>query len=92
MKSDDQALRDRLRLKYIPFDPTPELIEKVDAFFAMSDAEQAGHLGLAYNEEAEFLISIMTARALYKDPVDRSPGTITQDKVNRYPDRYDWKP
>ena len=92
MRPDDRALRDRLRLKYIPFDPTSVLIEKVEAFFAMSDAEQAGRLELAYNEEAEFLISILTARALYKDPVDRNPGSITQDKVNRYPDRYDWKP
>ena len=92
MRPDDQALRDRLRLKYIPFDPTPELIEKVDAFFAMSDAEQAGRLEIAYNEEAEFLINIMTARALYKDPVDRQDGSITEAKVARYPDRYGWNP
>lgn len=86
--ADNQDLRDRLRLKYIPFDPTPELIEKVEAFLALSDEEQSHVLEFSYNEEAEFWISMLTARALYEDPVDRSPGSITEDKVARYPERY----
>jgi len=84
----NQELRDRLRLKYIPFDPTPELIAEVEAFLSMSDAERSHKLETAYNEEAEFLISIETARVLYKAPIDRHHGSITQVKVDAYPERY----
>ena len=85
---DNQDLRDRLRLKYVPFDPTPELITEAEAFLSLSDTERSHRLETAYNEKAEFLISLETARALYVDPVDRQDGLITQAKVDRHPDRY----
>lgn len=93
MSHPDQELRDRLQLKYIPFDADDsDLIAKAEAFFELSDEEKTRELETAFNEEAEFLIEIMTARALYKDPVDRDPGSITEEKVRAYPERYDWKP
>ncbi|OAE45437.1 hypothetical protein A7J57_00130 [Agrobacterium tumefaciens] len=81
------AVKDRLRLKYLPFDPTPETVADAEAFLLLSDAEQAHELEFAYNERAEFLICLMTARALYVDPLDRRDGSITQAKVDRHPER-----
>lgn len=85
-------VKERLRLKYVPFSPTPELIERVEAFLALSDDEQKHVLDTSYNEDAELWISVLTARALYEDPLDKRDGSITEAKVARYPDRYDWKP
>ncbi|WP_276117949.1 hypothetical protein [Pararhizobium qamdonense] len=85
---DNQGLRDRLKLKYLPFDPTPEAIAEAEAFIAMSDAEQAHELEISFNERAEVLISLVTAQALYKDPADRDPGSITEAKVAAHPERY----
>ncbi|RVL87695.1 hypothetical protein CN140_01820 [Sinorhizobium meliloti] len=90
--SDNQDLRERLKLKYLPFDPTPETVDRVDAFLGNSDEEQTAFLKTVPDVEADFWISLLTARALYKDPVDRNPGSITEDKVDRYPDRYRWSP
>lgn len=84
----DQELRDRLRLKYVPFDPDPETIADAEAFLSMNDNEQRQVLDTSFNEQAEFFIALLTARALYKSPVDRSPGSITQEKLDAYPDRY----
>ncbi|MBY3594183.1 hypothetical protein HJA87_30605 [Rhizobium bangladeshense] len=81
-------VKERLRLKYVPFSPTPEMIEQAEAFLSLSDAERAHRLETAYNEEAEFLISLETARALYVDPLDKRDGSITEAKVARYPERY----
>lgn len=84
----DQELRDRLRLKYVPFDPDPETIANAEAFLSMSDDEQRQVLDTSFNEQAEFFIALLTARALYKSPVDRSPGSITAAKVAAHPERY----
>lgn len=78
----------RLRLKYLPFGPTPELIERVEAFLSMSDDEQKHVLDTSYNEDAELWISVLTAHALYEDPLDKRDGSITEAKVARYPQRY----
>ncbi|MBY3044860.1 hypothetical protein [Rhizobium leguminosarum] len=81
-------VKERLRLKYVPFNPKPEAIAEAEAFLALSDAEQAHELEFAHNERAEFLVSLMTARALYENPPDRRNGVITEAKVARYPERY----
>jgi hypothetical protein len=91
-KQKSAEAKERLKLKYLPFEPTSELIEQAGAFLSLSDADRSHRLETSYNEEAEFLIAIETARALYRDPADRNPGSITEDKVARYPDRYGWKP
>ncbi len=85
---DNQDLRERLKLKYLPFDPDPAVIAKVEAFLAISDNEQVRILESSYNEDAEFWINVMTARALYQNPVDKRDGSITEEKVARYPERY----
>lgn len=41
------------------------------------------------DEAAELYITLLTARALYVDPIDRGSG-ITEAKVAKYPDRYRW--
>lgn len=91
MSDHDQELRDRLRLKYLPFDADdPDVLAEVERFLSMSDEEQYEFTRLLFNEEYEFWNSLMTARALYKAPVDRDPGSITQAKVDAYPERYRW--
>jgi len=87
----DQELRDRLKLKYLPFyADDADLVAEVDRFLALSPDEQAAFTELLYNEEYEFYNGIQTARALYKPPVDRDPGSITEEKVRAYPERYRW--
>ncbi len=81
-------VKERLQLKYVPFSPTPEAVAEAEAFLALSDGEQAHELEIAYSERAEFLVSLMTARALYEDPLDKRDGSITEAKVARYPERY----
>ncbi|MDX0503624.1 hypothetical protein GOC80_13410 [Sinorhizobium medicae] len=54
----------------------------------MSDDDQKHVLDTSYNEEAELWISVLTARALYEDPLDKRDGSITEAKVARYPERY----
>ncbi|MBY5820040.1 hypothetical protein HFN60_31095 [Rhizobium leguminosarum] len=85
---ENKQLREQLKLKYIPFEPTPELIAKAEAFLLLSDAERSRRLETAPNDEVEFLISLETARALYVNPLDRRDGSITDAKVARYPERY----
>jgi hypothetical protein len=86
------AIKERLRLKYLPPGADLDDLSRIEAFLAMSDEEQRHVLDTSFNEEAEFFIGLLTARALYKAPVDRHPGSITEDKVAAYPERYSWKP
>lgn len=91
MSHPDQELRDRLKLKYLPFNADdPDTLAEVKRFLAMSDDEQAAFVRVLYNEEYELWNAVMTARALYKSPVDRDPGSITEAKVDAYPERYRW--
>jgi hypothetical protein len=81
-------VKERLRLKYVPFSPTPEAVAEAEAFLSLSDAERSRRMKTACNEKVEFLISLETARTLYVDPLDRQDGLITEAKVARYPERY----
>lgn len=78
----------RLRLQYVPFQPTPEMIEKVEAFLSMSDDEQKQVLDTYSSDETEIWISVLTARAIYEERQDKGNGTITEERVARYPERY----
>lgn len=84
--------KQRLRLQYVPFQPTPEMIEKVEAFLQMSDGGQQQVINTCISDEAELLISVLTARAMYEERQDKGDGSITEDMVARYPDRYGWQP
>lgn len=90
----DDVLKDILRLKWLPFGGGYVMRhqEQIEAFLAMSDDEQSDFMKPMSNERAEFWIEVLTARALYQDPVDKRDGSITEAKVAAYPDRYDWKP
>lgn len=78
----------RLRLQYVPFSPTPEMIERVEAFLVMSDDEQKQVLDACDNEQAELWMSVLTARAIYEERQEKGDGSITEERVARYPDRY----
>lgn len=84
--------KERLKLKYLPFDFVFEKVDEYERYLSMSDDERNAFVADMSNEEFEFWCALETARALYQDPVDRDPGSITQDKVDAYPDRYEWKP
>lgn len=84
--------KQRLRLQYVPFQSTPEMIEKVEAFLLLSDEEQQQVLDTCSSDEAELWISVLTARAIYEERQDKGTGSITEERVARYPDRYGWQP
>lgn len=86
-----ETLRDWLRLKWIPGDPSADEIVRYDDYLALSDAEQSALMRGMSGDELEIYIELETARALYVDPVDRESG-ITETKVARYPERYRWNP
>ncbi|RVP48115.1 hypothetical protein [Sinorhizobium medicae] len=81
------TLRDWLRVKWIPGDPTGDDIVRFDDHLSLSPAEQLTAVREMSDDEAEFWMELETARALYVDPVDRESG-ITEAKVARYPERY----
>lgn len=79
-------VNERLKLKYVSFSPTPDMIAKAEDFLSVSDAERSHRLETAPDDEVELLISLETARALYEDPLDRQDGSITKAKVAQYPE------
>jgi hypothetical protein len=85
------AICDRLQLKWLPTD-TVDGVREIESFLQLLDCDQTDLIQAADNEQAEWYIEILTSRAMYVSPVDRDPGSITQDKVDAYPDRYRWEP
>lgn len=84
------AVKDRLKLKYLPVDFDFNLVQEYERYLSMSDGEQTTFVSGMPTEEYEFWNDLETARALYIDPVDKRDGSITQAKVDAHPDRYGW--
>ncbi len=82
------TVRDWLRMRWIPGDPSGDDIVRYDDYLALSDEERSSAIREMSDRDAEFYIELETARALYVDPVDRESG-ITEAKVARY-ERYRW--
>ncbi len=89
----ERDLREVLRLKYLPIGEGFDIrhLDEYERFLGLTIDEQQIYMSTVSDDAAELFIALLTARALYKDPVDRHPGSITQDKVNAYPDRYQWE-
>lgn len=85
------TLRDWLRMKWIPGDPSADDILSYDDWLALPPEERDARYRHMSETDADFWVEVETARALYRDPVDREPG-ITEAKVARYPERYRWSP
>lgn len=83
-----EAAKERLRLKYLPVDFDISRVDEYERYLSMTDDQQKAFVSSMSNDEVEFWIALETARALYQDPVDRHPGSITEAKVARYPERY----
>jgi hypothetical protein len=86
------AAKDRLRLKYLPVDFDHDRIDEYERYLSMSDDDQSAFVRGMLTEEYEFWNDLETARALYVDTADKMDGSITEAKVDRYPERYGWKP
>ncbi|KPF43034.1 hypothetical protein [Rhizobium sp. AAP43] len=80
--------KQRLRLQYVPFQPTPEMIDRVEAFLHMSEDEQQQVIEACDSDDAELWISVLTARAIYEERQNKGDGSITEERVARYPERY----
>jgi hypothetical protein len=80
--------KQRLRLQYVPFQPTPEMIDRVEAFLHMSEDEQQQVIEACDSDDAELWISVLTARAIYEERQKKGDGSITEERVARYPERY----
>lgn len=81
------TLRDWLRMRWIPGDPSGDDIVCYDDWLALPPEERSARYRHMTDDKADFWIEIETARGLYRDPVDRESG-ITEAKVARYPERY----
>lgn len=84
----DQALRDRYRLKWIADGLDEPQLEAYLGFLDTTDDEREIASRTVGPEELELLQALETARAMYLAPEDRNPGSITEAKVARYPERY----
>lgn len=85
-------VKERLKLKYVPVGFDIDQIEQCERYLSMSDDQQKAHVADMSDVEVEFWIALETSRALYVDPIDKRDGSISEAKVARYPERYDWKP
>lgn len=86
-----EAVKERLKLKYVPVDFDFERIDEYERFLSMSDDEQRTFIVDMSNDEIEVWIALETSRALYQDPLYRRDGLITPEKVARHPERYGWR-
>lgn len=77
-------LKHELRLKWLPSID----VDEARRFLALTDAEQTIEIASADDELAELLVELLTARVMYLHPLDRRDGSITQEKVDRHPERY----
>jgi hypothetical protein len=93
-KNQELALRQRLRLKWLPFGggAKPEAIDQYERFLSLADDEQQVFMATLDADEVDLYIALLSARAMYVDPTDRKDGSITEDKVKAHPERYQWKP
>lgn len=93
-KRQEATLRQRLRLKWLPFGDgaKPEAIDQYEQFLALADDEQRVFMATLDADEAELCNALMAARAMYVDPTGRKDGSITEAKVEAHPERYQWKP
>lgn len=81
------TLRDWLRMKWIPGDPSADDILRYDDWLALPPEERGARYRHMTDDEADVWLEIETARGLYVDPVDRESG-ITEAKLAKYPERY----
>ncbi|MCA2431012.1 hypothetical protein HFN06_06080 [Rhizobium leguminosarum] len=84
----NQALRDRYRLKWIPVGLDEKQLDSYRGYLDMTDDERAIVSRTVGPEELDLLLELETARAMYLAAEDRDPGSITEAKVARYPERY----
>lgn len=91
MKILNEAAKERLRLKYLPFNFDLEKVEDYERYLSMKDDKQRAFVADMSNDEFEFWCALETARALYVDPADKRDGSITEEKVARRPERYGWR-
>jgi hypothetical protein len=76
-----QTLRDHYRLRWIPIGLEEEQLEAYRDYLDMTDDERSIVTRTVGPEELELLLELETARAMYLDPADRDPGSITKAKV-----------
>lgn len=91
-KQRSAAAKNKLRLKYLPVDFDLGQIDEYERYLDMSGDEKKTFVADMSDDEFELWNALETSRALYQDPVDRNPGSITEEKVAAYPERYGWKP
>lgn len=88
----EEAAKEQLKLKYLPYNFDVDRVDEYERYLALPLDDQTAFLKPLPQEELEFWIALEVSRSLYKDPVDRNPGSITEDKVAAYPERYGWQP
>jgi len=83
----------RLRIKRMPVMLGFRLrdLDKYEAFLDSSPTERAKFMDDVHPDEIEFYEQLLLARIDYEVAEEKS-GSITEERVARNPDRYDWNP
>lgn len=82
-----------LRIKRMPVMAGFRLsdLNKYEAFLDSSPADRARFLKDVHPDEVEFYERLLMSRIDFELAEEKS-GSITEERVARNPDRYDWKP
>ena len=87
------AVNRNLRIKRMPVMAGFRLrdLDKYEAFLDSSPAERVKFLESVHPDEVEFYEQFLIARIDY-EIAEKKSGSITEERVARNPDRYNWKP
>ncbi len=66
-------------------------LDLYEKFLDSSPAEQAEFMEKVHPDEIEFFEQLLMSRIEYEIGEEKS-GSITEDRVDRNPERYRWKP
>ncbi|WP_322886525.1 hypothetical protein U8C31_18350 [Sinorhizobium medicae] len=82
-----------LRIKRMPVMAGFRLrdLDKYAAFLDSSPDEQASFMAAVHPNEVEFYEHLLLSRIGFEIAEEKS-GSITEERVARNPERYDWKP
>ncbi|WP_172716966.1 hypothetical protein [Neorhizobium sp. T6_25] len=83
-----------LRIKRMPTGPGFRLrdLDLYEKFLDSTAAEQTAFMEAAHPDEIDFYEQLLIARAEYEIAEERGHTPLTQERIDRYPERYRWEP
>lgn len=89
-----ESVNRNLRIKRMPTGPGFRLrdLDLYEKFLDSTPTEQAEFLSTVHADEIEFYEQLLIARAEYEVAEARGNTPLIQERIDRHPDRYRWKP